>query len=95
MIGDIAIFGDAESVEKCVIDMNVTPISLPINSAITTTWREDTGAKSIIKNFVSVKDSEKLIFATTQTRTNTLGIERTTVSSLGLFGKMLEIIKSE
>jgi hypothetical protein len=95
IIGDVAIFGEAEAVEKCVVDTNTTPLTLPINSAITTTLRENTDVKSIIKNFANIKESEKLIFATTQTRTNTVGIERTTVSSFGLFGKMSEIVKSD
>jgi hypothetical protein len=95
IIGDVAIFGDAESVEKCVVDMNVAPIILPINSAITTTLRENTDAKAIIKNLANVKESEKLLFSTTQTRTSTNGIERTTVSSFGLFGKILQTVKTD
>jgi hypothetical protein len=97
MIGNVAVFGDAESVEKCVIDTKATPLKLSLNSVITTVSRENIDAKSIIKNLANIKQSneEKTLFSTTQTRTNTLGIERITVSSFGLFGKMLGILQND
>lgn len=96
-IDDTAIFGDSESVEKCQSDMKINTFSALQNSSISTISQENTEVKPIVKHFAEIrnKNEEKLLFSTTQTQINALGIERTTVSSFGIFGKIMGIVNSE